>query len=164
VGKRSARTEKERKEIMRTEQIVNQIFYSTVIPTKGVSAPDYPQPVKISPLKVEKKWGYELWLDNNGSYCGKILHFDKTAKFSMHYHQDKMETWYVVKGSFKLTTIYTKDASREEVVLNVGDIVRIPRGLPHQLEALEEAEIFEFSTTHNDYDSYRIEPGDSQKG
>ena len=33
---------------------------------------------------------------------------------------------------------------------------------PHQLEALDEGRIFEVSTHHEDSDSYRVLPGDSQ--
>ena len=43
--------------------------------------------------------------------------------------------------------------------LNKGDVVTIPRGMPHQLEALENGEIFEISTQHFDTDSYRVEKG-----
>ena len=35
---------------------------------------------------VKKGWGYENIIVNNDEYCGKILHFYKDKKFSMHYH------------------------------------------------------------------------------
>jgi mannose-6-phosphate isomerase-like protein (cupin superfamily) len=44
--------------------------------------------------------------------------------------------------------------------LTTGDVVTIPIGMPHQLEAIEEGEIFEISTEHFDSDSYRIKKGD----
>jgi magnesium-transporting ATPase (P-type) len=47
--------------------------------------------------------------------------------------------------------------------LVVGDIVEVKTGIPHQLEALEEGDIFEISTQHFDEDSYRVAKGDSQK-
>jgi mannose-6-phosphate isomerase-like protein (cupin superfamily) len=43
--------------------------------------------------------------------------------------------------------------------LVTGDVVTIPRGMPHQLEAVDDGEIFEISTQHFDTDSYRIEKG-----
>jgi hypothetical protein len=46
--------------------------------------------------------------------------------------------------------------------LNEGDVVRQKPGLPHQLESMEDGEIFEVSTTHSDHDSYRVFKGDSQ--
>jgi len=29
---------------------------------------------KYKPKKYNKKWGYELWIENNQYYCGKLLH------------------------------------------------------------------------------------------
>ena len=47
-----------------------------------------------------------------------------------------------------------------EVVLNPGDNFHIYVGLRHQMIALEDSELFEFSTQHFDSDSHRIEKGD----
>ena len=45
------------------------------------------------PTKVQKAWGYELWVHNDSQYCGKLLVFaEKGDKFSMHYHMLKNET------------------------------------------------------------------------
>jgi hypothetical protein len=35
---------------------------------------------------VEKGWGHELIWVTNDKYCGKLLKFNKGAKFSMHFH------------------------------------------------------------------------------
>ena len=48
----------------------------------------------------------------------------------------------------------------EEFELKAGDCMDVPRGLIHQMEALEDAELLEFSTQHFDSDSYRLVPGD----
>ena len=50
--------------------------------------------------------------------------------------------------------------SANEVVLNKGDNFHVYRGLRHQMIALEDTELFEFSTQHFDSDSYRIIKGD----
>lgn len=112
---------------------------------------------------VKKAWGYELWIENTERYCGKILHFNAGGRFSLHFHIKKEETWYVSKGSFELVCIDTSKGGKHYTVLKQGDIVHIMPGEPHQLIAKEESEIFEVSTQHFDYDSYRIEMGDSQK-
>jgi mannose-6-phosphate isomerase-like protein (cupin superfamily) len=115
--------------------------------------------VKIQhPKKVEKKWGYELWIHNNTDYCGKLLVFTKSGnKFSMHYHMIKDETWYVQKGAFQFDWIDTENGERCYTQIQEGDVIEIKKGLPHQLTALtEEATVFEVSTQHFDEDSYRI--------
>jgi len=48
----------------------------------------------------------------------------------------------------------------EELVLEAGQCMDIPPGLVHQMEALEDAELFEFSTEHFEEDSYRLIKGD----
>ncbi len=115
--------------------------------------------VKIQhPKRVEKKWGYELWIHNDTDYCGKLLVFTKSGnKFSMHYHMIKDETWYVQKGAFQFDWIDTENGERCITQIQEGDVIEIKKGLPHQLTALtEEATIFEVSTEHFDDDSYRI--------
>ena len=41
---------------------------------------------------VEKGWGHEFIFATNDKYCGKLLKFNKSAKFSMHFHTHKDET------------------------------------------------------------------------
>ncbi len=110
------------------------------------------------PIKVEKIWGYELWIHNDSQYCGKLLVFPNQGNhFSMHYHMIKNETWYVQKGAFEFHWIDTQTTELHKEILNVGDCVYIQKGKPHQLIALEpESIVFEVSTEHFDEDSYRI--------
>lgn len=109
---------------------------------------------------IPKGWGHELIIHNCPEYCGKILVFKRDCKFSMHYHILKQETWYVNKGTFTFTYIDTDKAITHKRTLKLGDVVTIKRGMPHQLLALEDGEIFEISTEHFDSDSYRIAKGD----
>ena len=48
----------------------------------------------------------------------------------------------------------------EEFVLSAGECMDIPPGLVHQMEALEDAELYEFSTQHFNSDSHRLMKGD----
>ena len=48
----------------------------------------------------------------------------------------------------------------EELMLEPGMNFYIYPGLRHQMEAVEDSELFEFSTEHFDSDSYRIIKGD----
>lgn len=117
---------------------------------------------ECSECNVPKGWGHEIIFENNELYCGKLLVFKKGAKFSMHYHMIKDETWYVQEGEFIYRWINTETAEIVQEVLTVGDSVRQRPGQPHQLEALTDGTIYEVSTTHYDSDSYRVWKGDSQ--
>ena len=124
---------------------------------------NYEPPHVCEGCKVPKGWGEELIIVNNELYCGKLLIFNKGCKFSMHYHMNKDETWFVYSGKYIYRYIDTRTADVKENALTPGDIVRQKPGQPHQLEAMENGTIFEVSTYHDDNDSYRVWKGDSQK-
>jgi quercetin dioxygenase-like cupin family protein len=112
---------------------------------------------------VEKGWGHELIWATNDKYCGKLLKFNKHARFSMHFHSEKDETWYVLDGKFIVRYIDTTNASQLAKELNPGDTWRNEPLLPHQIICLEEGTIIEVSTPDSVEDNYRIVKGDSQQ-
>ena len=109
---------------------------------------------------VPKGWGFEKWIVNNEKYCGKILYFVKDRKCSFHYHKLKTETFYIQSGKIILRYSELNKLDKTEIILSRGDHFHIPPFLVHQMQALEDTELFEFSTQHFDEDSYRIEKGD----
>lgn len=111
-----------------------------------------------------KGWGFELWIVNNSKYCGKILHFNKGGKCSFHYHKEKDETFYVQSGEVEVKySVLDSLEHANSIILKAGDSFHVPQELRHQIIAIEETDIFEFSTEHRESDSYRLAPGDSQK-
>ena len=110
---------------------------------------------------VPKGWGFEKWIHNSDLYCGKLLYFAKDKKCSWHYHKIKDEVFFVQSG--KILVRYSDSDNIEEakeVILNPGDNFHVYVGLRHQMLALLDTELFEFSTQHFDSDSYRITKGD----
>lgn len=114
--------------------------------------------------KVDKGWGYELIWATNDKYCGKIMVFEKMgAKFSMHFHREKDETWFVNNGRFLLKWIDTQTAEFKTQELTEGMTWHNPPLQPHQLICMEPgSSITEVSTPDSVEDNYRIMPGDSQ--
>ena len=121
------------------------------------------EPKRLSGV-VKKGWGYELIWATNDKYCGKIMVFEKEgAKFSMHFHREKDETWFVNNGKFKVRWIDTKTAMMYEQELNEGETWHNPPLQPHQLECLVAgSSITEVSTPDSVEENYRVIPGDSQ--
>lgn len=115
-----------------------------------------------SPMNfVPKGWGFEKWIVNCEEYCGKLLYFVKGKKCSWHYHKLKDEVFYVQSGRILVRYSDSDNLSlAKEVILNRGDRFHVYRGLRHQIQSLEDTEVFEFSTEHFDSDSYRIVKGD----
>lgn len=111
---------------------------------------------------IQKGWGSEdIWATND-KYCGKVMHFKTGKKFSMHFHREKDESWYVLKGKFMLKYIDTVTAETHTKILEAGDTWHNPPLMPHQLICLEAGDIMEVSTPDSVEDNYRIFPGDSQ--
>jgi len=111
---------------------------------------------------VKKGWGHEMIWATNDLYCGKLMHFNKDAKFSMHFHSNKDETWLILEGKFELRYIDTKDASTHSKILKEGDTWRNYPLEPHQLICIEEGIVVEVSTPDSVEDNYRVGKGDSQ--
>lgn len=111
---------------------------------------------------VSKGWGYEKWVVNKQQYCGKLLFFFKGKRCSWHYHKIKDETFYIQSGKIKL--LWSDDdediTKANRIILNKGDVWHVKVGQIHQMIALEDTELFEFSTEHFDEDSYRVKKGD----
>jgi len=114
------------------------------------------------PIKfVPKGWGWEKWVVNNEEYCGKLLFFNAGKKCSWHYHILKDEVFYLQSG--KMCVIFSEEddiSKAQEIILEPGQNFHVYRGLRHRMIAIEDSELFEFSTQHFDSDSYRIEKGD----
>ncbi|MDF1701546.1 MAG: cupin domain-containing protein [Planctomycetota bacterium] len=102
--------------------------------------------------KVSKVWGEEHWIVNR-DYCGKKMVLNKGFRCSLHLHKDKDEVFYVTKGKVFL------ELGDGERVMGPGDHHHVPTGVEHRFWGLEDAEIIEFSTHHEDGDSYRV-PGE----
>jgi len=110
---------------------------------------------------VPKGWGFEKWIVNCEEYCGKLLYFVKGKKCSWHYHIKKDEVFYIQSGKILLKYSNSDDISEAtELILERGDRFHVPRYLRHQMYALEDTELFEFSTQHFDEDSHRVIKGD----
>ena len=115
--------------------------------------------LKHKPKKVDKRWGYELWLANNEehNYCGKILHINEGCRSSMHFHLKKHETFYVTQGKLYLDLIDTISGDKYAREICEGETFEIPAGQPHQLFAYNhDVEFIEISTFHDDADSKRV--------
>ncbi len=132
---------------------------------------------------VSKDWGFEKIITNTDNCCGKLLYIVKDKKCSLHYHKRKDETLYVQNGKViiyycdnieliknmskniitdaALMALYdcNKPGTLSKLILKRGENFYIPPTRLHQILAIEDTEIFEFSSKHFDSDIYRIVKG-----
>ncbi len=119
----------------------------------------YPKDMKY----VSKSWGWELHICNNEKYCGKKLFIKQGWWLSFHHHNIKDEVLFVESG----VIWFTNDESSflefptpahvftESPKLTVGHAFHVVPGVKHQMQAIEDTVLFEFSTQHFDEDSIR---------
>ena len=106
----------------------------------------------LGPMRVEKAWGHELILVNNELYCAKLLILKPNWQCSLHYHSQKDETFYLLKGQCTL------EFGNSQRILHPGDQQRIAPATKHRFSTTSGATILEVSTHHSDSDVTRLEP------
>ncbi|MGH9867595.1 MAG: cupin domain-containing protein [Candidatus Polarisedimenticolia bacterium] len=104
--------------------------------------------------RVEKPWGFEIIWAKTDVYVGKKLFIRKGHKLSLQYHREKEETIYLHSGEMRFTV--QKDGQLTEILMRPGDAYHIPPGVQHRMEAVQDCEVFEASTTQLD-DVVRLE-------
>lgn len=110
-------------------------------------------------IVVPKGWGEEEWIVNK-EYCGKILRFHYGKRCSLHFHKLKDEVFLCTKGRILLEIGDNKEAL-QRFMLKAGDSAHISIKKLHRMTGIDgHNEIIEFSTHHEDSDSYRVEKGD----
>jgi mannose-6-phosphate isomerase-like protein (cupin superfamily) len=100
----------------------------------------------LDPKKIEKPWGYEIhWTPPDLPYMGKILHINAGKKLSLQRHDQKKESWYMLKGRAKLIW----DNEKEELVeteLEYGKSYTCSTNQRHRLVGITDCDVIEVST------------------
>ena len=97
-----------------------------------------------SPRIVDKVWGREEIIVDNGKYAGKRLILNRGYRCSIHSHE-KTETFYIDSGSVYLE-LESDQGIMESSLLRSGDVVDISSNRNHRFSGLVDSIILEFST------------------
>ena len=102
--------------------------------------------------KVNKPWGYELWI-NKGSkkFCFKEIFIKKGNKTSLQFHKLKTETNFIYSGKCKLYYSITRPKYFKKVnirtkILSSFHSIFVKPNTIHRIEALTNIKLFEVST------------------
>lgn len=104
----------------------------------------------IEPKIVKKVWGYEKIVVNK-DYCGKKLILKRGFRCSLHKHKKKDEVFYLIRGRILM------EVGDKKWIMKPEDSVHIKPNILHRFTGLTNAQIIEFSSHHEDDDSYRKE-------
>lgn len=107
---------------------------------------------------VSKGWGGEHIVVNTPEYCGKRLLVLAGRRCSVHYHEQKTETFCVQSGRLQVD-IREGDTIKAHF-LEPGQVLHIPAGTIHQFMASRDTWLLEFSTHDDPADSIKLERGD----
>lgn len=111
--------------------------------------------LSISSYKVEKPWGYEIWLELNEFYAYKLIHMIKGNKSSLQSHEYKYETNYVIEGEAEVL-LENDNGELESQIFKVGSGWSVPIGKKHRVIAKTDYTALEVSTPHlNDVIRYQ---------
>ncbi len=102
---------------------------------------------------VNKLWGNETWLVNEPDlYCVKRMVLYEGFQSSLHFHNVKDETFYVLDGTVML------NVDGVMYCLQADDFRRIKPGQIHRFHSTGgPATFIECSTFHDDNDTVRLE-------
>lgn len=83
----------------------------------------------------------EYWIANEleAGYCGKFLFLFDRQTCPRHHHREKLETFFIVKGTVNMN--YAGKVRRMEP----GDVLRVECGRPHEFRGIGPALILEIS-------------------
>ena len=101
----------------------------------------------ISSYRVEKPWGYELWLELNEHYAYKLIHMKAGNQSSLQWHEKKVETNYVIEGEAEVL-LQAEDGTMESRVYRAGQGWCVPLKTKHRVIAKTDYTALECSTAH----------------
>ena len=116
----------------------------------------------ISSYRVEKPWGYELWLELNEYYAYKLIHMKKGFQSSLQWHEKKVETNYVIEGEAEVL-LQDENGKMESRVYKVGEGWCVPLKTKHRVIAKSDYTALECSTAHLN-DCIRFEDDSGRSG
>ena len=97
-------------------------------------------------LRIDKPWGYEIhWVPADAPYMGKIIHVNAGARLSLQVHDEKQESWLLIKGEAKVIWENNK-GELTETVLKPGVGYSTSIGQKHRLVGVTDCDIVEVST------------------
>ena len=110
---------------------------------------------------VSKPWGKEIWLELNDKYCYKRIYIYAGTRTSYQYHENKLETNYIIDGKAEVWLENDEGVVEKKVMIKDQFFTVIPPR-KHRVIALTDLILQEVSTPEVD-DVIRIED-DSGRG
>jgi len=113
--------------------------------------------------RVEKPWGWEIhWVPDDKPYMGKILHINTGHRFSLQYHDKKLESWFLMHGRAKIIWD-NEEGNLEETEMKPGFGYSVDLKQRHRIYGITDCDIVEVSMSEVGT-TYRLEDDYSRTG
>ena len=106
-----------------------------------------PDVLSVSNYRVEKPWGYELWLELNEFYAYKLIHMEKGNRCSLQSHDYKIEANYVIEGEAEVL-LENDEGVMKSKIYKTGTGWTVPLNRKHRVVAKTSYTALEVSTPH----------------
>ena len=103
----------------------------------------------LSKYRVDKPWGYEIWMEINEFYAYKLIHMKKGNRSSLQWHETKIEANYVIEGEAEVL-LENSEGELESYFFKKGDGWVVPVKRKHRVIATSDYTALEVSTPHLD--------------
>ena len=139
--------------------VLDPLIQASLTEYKAVVDQHKPDPLSNSTYRVEKRWGYEIWLETNQFYTYKLIHMTKGNRCSLQSHTYKFETNFVIEGEAEVL-LENDQGIMESKIYTKGMGWTVPTGKKHRVIARTDYTALECSTTHlNDVIRYEDDYG-----
>lgn len=108
-----------------------------------------PFPLSLAGYRVDKPWGYEIWMDINEYYAYKLIHMNQGCMSSLQSHEMKVEANYVIDGEAEVL-LENEEGIMESFVFTQGTGWTVPVGKKHRVIARTDYTAIEVSSPHLD--------------
>ena len=129
------------------EHVKDKFIKASLEDYKEVIDKAKPDNLSVSNYRVEKPWGYELWLELNEFYAYKVIHMEKGNRCSLQSHDYKIEANYVIEGEAEVL-LENDEGVMESKIYTVGTGWTVPLNKKHRVVAKESYTALEVSTPH----------------
>ena len=128
---------------------MNPLIAKALADYSDLIAAKKPDELAVSTYRVNKPWGYEIWMEINAFYVLKLIHMNAGERSSLQSHEHKYETNFVIEGEAEVL-LENGAGELESRVYVAGTGWSVPIGRKHRVIAKTSYTAIEASTPHLD--------------
>jgi choline kinase/mannose-6-phosphate isomerase-like protein (cupin superfamily) len=98
-----------------------------------------------SAYTVYKPWGKEVWIELNDKYCYKRIYINAGTKTSYQYHNNKLETNFIIEGIAEIW-LENEYGAVEKKIMKAGEFFTVIPPRKHRVVAITDIILQEVST------------------